>query len=132
MKVPDLNLRHLLQADRLLHRKDVWTVILLVVAVVLPFLHLKFGPAMIDGFINCHRPMETRWYVYFLSHGVAQVSFGGFVYRAITERFRPFAWLWLWYCVYDLILFFWCFNEKNYYYIPYAILLVLTFKLYKK
>lgn len=134
MRVLVLNLRHLLQADRLRlrNRGDSYTVILLVVAVVLPFVHLKFGSAMFDGFINCHRPMETRWYVYFLSQEIAQVSLAGFIYRACRPVFRPFAWLWLWYTVYDLLMFLWCCNEATYYYLPYVILLILTFKLYKR
>jgi hypothetical protein len=117
----------------LLHtRKDVVTLTLLVGAVVLPFLHLKFGSSLVDGFIAVSYPMEARNYVWYVCQEVATVIAWLFVYRSVRPQWKRVVQFYLMYCVYDMLLFFWCFNEKNYYYIPYVALLFITWKLFRK
>lgn len=132
MTVLDRNLKHLLHHLRILHsRKDVITVCFLVGAVIVPFVHLQFGGKVINGIITGSHPMEARWYVYFLGQEVSSVLLSVFIYRVVWTRFRFLAWLYFVYCVYDMILFFWCFNESTYYYVPYAVMLFVSWKMYK-
>lgn len=75
--------------------------------------------------------MEAQWYVYFLGNCLSAVSLAIFILRAVKPQFKVFAWLWLMWCVYDLLMFVWCCKEMNYYYLPYGILLLITWKMYK-
>ena len=117
---------------RVVSRKDALTVSILAGSIAVRFIHLKFATQVVDPFIIVSRPMEIRWFVYFLGDAVGNVLFAWFVYRAAVSRLRIFAWLYLWYCIYDLILFIWCYNDKHYYFVPYVIMLAVTWKLFKR
>jgi hypothetical protein len=130
-KIQDQSLR-LRQNLRVLNRKDATTVAWLFVAAVLPFVHLKFGEEIVDPFLTVSVPMQTNTFVWMLCDGIGTICFSVFAFRAVVQRFKVFALLWVVYCVYDLILFLWCYNEKNYYYIPYLIMMLIAWKLFKK
>lgn len=122
----------LLRNLQVLNRKDAITVTWLFVAAVLPFVHLKFSDRIVDPFLIASVPMRTDTFVWMLCDGIGTICFGVFALRAAHPRMKIFALLWLVYCVYDLILFMWCYNEKNYYYIPYLIMMLIAIKLYRK
>jgi hypothetical protein len=130
-KIQGQSLR-LRQNLRVLNRKDATTVAWLFVAAVLPFVHLKFGEEIIDPFLTVSVPMQKNTFVWMLCDAIGTICFSVFSFRAVAQRFKVFALLWLVYCVYDLILFVWCYNEKNYYYIPYLIMMLIAWKLFKK
>jgi hypothetical protein len=126
-----------LQARRLRLRvlatgDDVLTVALLFIAAVLPFVHLKFGTRIVDPFIMVSEPMRVDSFVWMLGGGFAWVCFSLFTYRTVQPKWRGYALLWCLYCVYDLMLFIWCYNRSNYYYLPYAIMIIIALKLIKK
>lgn len=125
-------LRRLVARLRVVSRRDALTVSILAGSIAVRFIHLKFATQVIDPFVNVSRPMEARWFVYFLGDALGNVLLSWFIWRAVMGKFKVFAWLYLMYCVYDLLLFFWCFNEKSYYYIPYAAMLLVTWKLFKR
>jgi hypothetical protein len=129
--IPVLNHR-LLRSLQVVNRRDVITVTWLFVAAVLPFVHLRFGERVIDPFLVCSVPMRTDTFVWMLCGGMSTICFAVFAYRACVTRLKVFAFLWVLYCVYDLIMFMWCYNEKNYYYIPYLIMILIAWKLFKK
>lgn len=126
LPVHRLRLRVLATAD------DVLTVALLFIAAVLPFIHLKFGTRIVDPFIMVSEPMRVDSFVWMLSGGFSWVCFSLFAYRTVQPKWRGYALLWLLYCVYDLILFIWCYNRTNYYYLPYAVMIIIALKLIKK
>jgi hypothetical protein len=123
-----IRLRHL----RVVSRHDAITVTWLAMAVVLPFVHLKFGTGVIDPFIAVSRPMPANYYAYGLFGGLGDICFAVFAYRGIKEELKIFAWLWMVYCICDLCLFFWCNNDKSYYYLPYMVMLFITWKLFRQ
>lgn len=122
----------LLRSLRVVSRRDAITVTWLALAVALPFIHLRFSEKIIDPFLTASVPMRTDTFVYMLCSGLSLICYGMFSYRAAIPRLKVFAWLWLWYCIYDLLLFIWCYNDKSYYYLPYVIMLAVTWKLFKK
>lgn len=126
------NLQLLLRRLRVVSRRDAITVTWLFIAAVLPFVHLRFGSKIIDPFLNRSMPMRTDSFVWLLCGEFSWICFSVFTLRAVQKRFQVFALLWLVYCVYDLILFIWCYNDKNYYYLPYLIMVLIAWKLYKK
>lgn len=130
-KIQGQSLR-LLRNLQVLNRKDAITVTWLFVAAVLPFVHLKFGSGIVDPFLITSVPMRTDTFVWMLCDGISTICFAVFALRAAHPRMKIFALLWLVYCVVDLLLFMWCYNEKNYYYIPYLIMMLIAIKLYRK
>ena len=115
-----LRLRVLATAD------DVFTVALLFIAAVLPFVHLKFSDRIVDPFIMVSEPMRVDSFVWMLGGVFSWVCFSLFTYRTVQPKWRGYALLWLLYCVYDLILFIWCYNRTNYYYLPYAVMIIIA------
>ena len=101
-------------------------------AVTLPLVHLKVGEGVIDPFLRVSRPMPANIFVYYLCSGLSDVCFAVFAYRAVIQRMKVFALLWLLYCVYDVLLYLWCYNEKTYYYLPYGIMILIAFKIIRK
>jgi hypothetical protein len=126
------SLQHHLRRLRVRDRSDGITVTWLFITAVLPFVHLRFGSEVIDPFLNTSMPMRTDSFVWMLCSGIMWVTFSVFVYRAVQVRFKTFVLLWLVYCIYDLLMFIWAYNQIQYYYIPYLIMLLIAFKLFKK
>lgn len=124
-------LRHLIRL-RVVGRSDVITVTWLAIAAVLPFIHLRFGARVIDPFIMKSIPMPANWFVYLLASSLGDVCFSVFAFRCVSGKWKTLTGMWMIYCMYDLFLFLWCYNEKSYYYLPYALMLIISWKMYKK
>jgi hypothetical protein len=122
----------LLRSLRVVSKQDAITVTWLAVAAMLQFVYLRFGEKNIDPFIITSVVIKTNTFVWMLCSGLGSICIGVFAYRAARPRLKIFALLWTVYCIYDVLLFIWCYNEKNYYYLPYFIMLFVTWKIFRQ
>lgn len=78
-------------------------------------------------------PMREDSFVYgLLGIGVSNICFCVFAHRAAQKKWKTYTMLALLYCIYDLFLFMWCYNREHYYYIPYAVMIWISWKLFKR
>lgn len=123
------NLQRLLRHRRL-HRDERVTLALMVSIIPVCSIHQMFGAYKINGFLFFNYPMETYWYVYFLSRSVAWVIASVVLVRLTKNGLRFFMKMFCAYCVYGLVMFFINFNSVNFYYVPLLIIAFICNKVY--
>jgi hypothetical protein len=112
-------------------KRDKLTASLLGLTIAMPFLWLKFSKSIIHPFPFSRQEIETQTFVYMAGGVLMWITFALFAVNIAQARWKKITKAFLYYCIYDAVIFFLFYSENNFYYLPLGAFLFIFWKFSK-